>query len=337
ARAIDTTSDTYSPGTLSGIIGRTRALGAFISDDDGAGSAATSFAGGFVARPRIAAIDDVTELADYDNWVKGANPRSNRDTSVQFQLTHSHATADRLILSESTNENTTVEKFSDAQYNGVSLVGMESEMNFEEDGFAYLQVDTVDNSGFDPVIISFFAAGILSDTNMGAPLTQAPAVANWIGEIYSVSNAYGLPAASNPVSSDLTLTIGFANGSGTISGTSTLESVNNNHGLDSVLTYTLSAGSFDTSGVMTGDIEVNVNPKTDMGNSDNRRTKIIEGNFSGLIGARGAVAAFVANGFAGGFFAVPRSFATDTDVNYGDWAEVVTTDVATPSTPLKNE
>ena len=327
ARAIDTTSDTYSPGTLSGIIGRDSALGAFISNNDGAGSAATSFAGGFVARPRIADIDDVTELANYDNWVKGANPASEQDPSATFQFAHSHATEDWLLLNRfntqmniSTNANTTAKKFSDARYNGESLVGMASEPNFINDGFAYF------------VESSKFYAGILNDTNMGAPLTQAPAVANWIGEIYSVSNRYALAA-----SSDLTLTIGFVNGMGSISGTSTLASINNNFSKDSVLTYALTGGSFDTRGVMTGSIKLTLDPKTTVGNPDELVTQIINGNFSGLIGARGAVGVFVANGFAGGFFAVPQSFEADTDVSYGDWAEVVTTDVATPSTPLKNE
>ena len=327
ARAIDTESDTHSPGTLSGIIGRASALGAFISNNDGAGSAATSFAGGFVARPRIADIDDVTELANYDNWVKGANPASEQDPSATFQFAHSHATEDWLLLNRfntqtniSTNANTTAKKFSDARYSGASLVGTASEPNFINDGFAYF------------VESSKFYAGILSDTNMGAPLTQAPAVATWIGEIYSVSNFFQQTA-----SSDLTLTIGFANGRGTISGTSTLASINNNFSKDSVLTYTLSSGSFDTRGVITGDINLTLDPKTTVGDPDERRTAIRNGNFSGLIGARGAVGVFVANGFAGGFFAVPQSFEADTDVSYGDWAEVVTTDVATPSTPLKNE
>ena len=327
ARAIDTTSDTYSPGTLSGIIGRASALGAFISNNDGAGSAATSFAGGFVARPRIADIDDVTELANYDNWVKGANPASQQDPSATFQFAHSHATEDWLLLNRfntqtniSTNANTTAKKFSDARYSGESLVGTASEPNFINDGFAYF------------VESSKFYAGILSDTNMGAPLTQAPAVATWIGEIYSVSNFFQQTA-----SSDLTLTIGFANGRGTISGTSTLASINNNFSKDSVLTYTLSSGSFDTRGVITGSINLTLDVKTTVGNPDERRTAIRNGNFSGLIGARGAVGVFAASSFAGGFFAVPQSFEADTDVSYGDWDDVITTAVATPSTPLANE
>ncbi len=88
---------------------------------------------------------------------------------------------------------------------------------------------------------------------------------------------------------------------------------------------------------MTGSINLTLDLKTTVGIPMKGVLPSRNGNFSGLIGARGAVGVFAASGFAGGFFAVPRSFATDTDVNYGDWAEVVTTDVATPSTPLKTE
>ena len=47
-------------------------------------------------------------------------------------------------------------------------------------------------------------------------------------------------------------------------------------------------------------------------------TQIINGNFFWAYWGRGgAVGVFVANGFAGGFFAVPQSFEADTDVSYG--------------------
>ena len=122
---------------------------------------------------------------------------------------------------------------------------------------------------------------------MGAPLTQAPAVANWIGEIYSVSNRYALAA-----SSDLTLTIGFANGRGSISGTSTLASINNNFSKDSVLTYALTGGSFDTRGVMTGSIKLTLDPKTTVGIPMNWLLKLSMAIFLGLLG-RGAQSGYL--------------------------------------------
>ncbi len=179
--------------------------------------------------------------------------------------------------------------FDTATYKGVALGGDAT------DGVAFFY----DQNGMY-VWQSNHYAGILSGTDLGAPLAQTMKV-NWVGQFQTVDYY-------NTINTDFILEIDFDGGSntGTI-GAFVLDNPRSGY-------YYHLTGTFDSKGVITGDV--------DLGRfRNNDRAKIAHGyesqrgygKLTGLIGAEGAIGAFHSSNsrsfqhYSGGFIARPST------------------------------
>ena len=152
--------------------------------------------------------------------------------------------------------------FFSATHGGVDLDGDPT------DGVAYFYGSPVADE-------HYYYAGVLSGTNLGAPVSQDLPVANWQGQI-GWSSALGSSLPPEPM--DFTLNINFAD-----------STINGQVDLANSLAFVVN-GSFTPRGLITGTTSYNNN----------------NGTLRGLIGEQGAVAAFISNadasdGYSGGF------------------------------------
>ncbi len=169
----------------------------------------------------------------------------------------------------------------DATFNGVALGGD------AVDGVAFFTKERNSNRK----IYSY--AGILSGTNLGAPLTDTIGSAKWIG-----SFRYG---GSSPT--DFILNISF----GTGAGAGEIEALVQSYGHSVLSDYNI-AGEFDDAGVITGTIQLGDFKRDDTpDNPVNRGTIYRTGKLTGLIGEEGTVGAFLIGSWFGGFVARPPS------------------------------
>ena len=171
--------------------------------------------------------------------------------------------------------------FNTATYKGFDLGGDAT------DGVAFLNNYTRNYGSIG------YYAGILSGTDLGAPLSQTMKV-NWVGQFQTVGN-------SGTTNTDFILEIDFDGDArtGTIGAFVQLHSSNYYYHL---------TGTFDSKGVIAGYIDLkgfrnNDRAKIAIGYSFDRDSKTL----TGLIGAEGAVGAFYTNKFAGGFIARPST------------------------------
>ncbi|MCA8834798.1 MAG: hypothetical protein K8953_06880, partial [Proteobacteria bacterium] len=249
------------------------------------------------------ATNDVTACPNvtYADWLAVATPLATRTTpTAKNEFLQGTATG----LITIADANSTAVTLATAKYDGVALGGESA------DGFAYYS----DNTNH--------YAGILLNTDLGAPLTASSAVALWRGQ-FSV-----LEGAGAVVSSSFVLGVSFTD-------TATGGTINGESG---TLDYAFT-GTFDNRGVIDGTI----NRSVVVGTSPNQTLATRAGTLTGLIGFDGAVGAFhsnagVADSYYGGFVARPtRDTVTDTApllVQYEDWAAIVSPD-ATPNTTTR--
>ncbi|MGU9963769.1 MAG: hypothetical protein ACNYPD_06645 [Candidatus Halichondribacter symbioticus] len=262
---------TNGSGTVSGIIGQKGAVGVFRSDSN----ADVSYAGGFVAVSH--AFDGRVNYAD---WVEVTTPDTTRATPLANQfLTGADG------ITTTTNGTVSFLTFANATHGGTSFAG---------DGNDGFQVYSNDRStGTNP---TNFYAGILTTTNLGAPLTQTTAEGTWQGRLYAVRDTVIVNAETlvNAEVADFTPTVNF--GTKTIS--ATITGVTRFRGVAIVadtVSYDFTA-IWDERGVFQSTI--------------NRTLSSVAstGVLTGLIGAEGAVGVFVSDadepvGYAGGFVA----------------------------------
>ncbi len=157
--------------------------------------------------------------------------------------------------------------------------------------------------------------GLLPNTNLGAPLIEAPMDTTWRGRYYLLLNN-----ATHPITFNVTF------GAGDQAGTITTDpDIRGTY----TTTFTL---SFTAEGVITGNVLLDSLLPDDTAQA------------RGLIGEQGLVGVFAntdggiwGGSLHGGFVAdAPVPAATDGKVDYRDWLAIGET-VALPSTPVKNE
>ena len=164
----------------------------------------------------------------------------------------------------------------DATFNGVALGGDAT------DGVAYFAAERANDGN------RYSYIGILSGTNLGAPLTDTEGSAKWIGSFRH---------EHNPALIDFVLNVSF----GTGDGAGEIEALVERY--VRYYDYHLT-GEFDDAGVITGTArrgEFRTNDPT------NRGTTVGTGKLTGLIGEEGAVGAFIIDNYFGGFVARPSS------------------------------
>ncbi|MCA8835011.1 MAG: hypothetical protein K8953_07985, partial [Proteobacteria bacterium] len=163
----------------------------------------------------------------------------------------------------------------DATFNGTALGGDAT------DGMVFFAAKAANNGWY------YSYAGILSGTNLGAPLTDTIGSAKWIG---SFQHRY-----RSPVDFVLNVSFGTGEGAGEIEALARSRS--------SYFDYHI-VGEFDDAGVITGTAQEGFYRTND---PDNRGRAYVTGKLTGLIGEEGAVGAFLIGSTYGGFVARPSS------------------------------
>ncbi len=282
-------------GRISGLIGADGAVGVFRSNV----GTTVSFVGGFLAQPPL--------TVDYTDWVAVANPTDAPMPNEFLKGTRNGLMGTtRLEIGGLTNIAANVHNHASTHILDAGDAG---------DGFAVYRATKTG---------SVHNAGILSTTDLGAPLTGTITNVQWPGSLLTrVVETGGLT-----IPSLITLDVNFDGTDGTIVGTNSLNDFRIN-------------ARFNNVGVISGDVThtLNVPGQPITGGS---------GSVTGLIGVDGAVAVFrnlpnSGTNYVGGFVAQPSQgraadpcIARNTCVDYAHWeAAANPTDTPTPDQFLK--
>ena len=292
-------------GTLTGLIGVQGAVAVFISDTN---DEATSggYVGGFVAAPSDIAIGS-TDVR-FKDWARAIPTVTGGNNGFLAGGAYGLFQAEAIALTQGGSLNLAGAGFEEVTQSGVAFV---------TDGISR----TTLTSGK-----SF--AGLLSGTDLGAPISDANQVGEWKGQFKSVGGYYfgGASRAdqyiNTAVDTDFTLTVTFGDVSGKAG---SIEAFVSTSGIDRRF---LLAGTYDDKGVITGTVLAGLFNNDDKSNP----SATINGVLTGLIGIEGAVGAFVSNkdnyNYAGGFVVSPITPDTEREVTFGDWTRSFATEPA---------
>ncbi|MCA8834217.1 MAG: hypothetical protein K8953_03940, partial [Proteobacteria bacterium] len=138
-----------------------------------------------------------------------------------------------------------------------------------------------------------FYAGLLSGTDLGAPITDASHVGMWRGNFQAIG--------ANSVNTEFMLEVTFGGAGDVVGAINALVQHENT-------SYYLLAGTYDANGIITGTVDYDTFTGTAPALVPSDATT--NGTITGLIGQDGAIGAFIstatgATGYAGGFIAAP--------------------------------
>ncbi len=279
AAPTDTDSTAYA-GVVKGIIGQEGAVGAFVRDGTD-----FDYVGGFIAHPSVVFVPPAPQVTakvwadSFDTPL--ATVASVDDTEHKFLIGRARYLDTDGVRPYRTNSDRNKNlTLADATFNGVALGGDAA------DGVAFFAAQANNYSS----VHSY--AGILSGTNLGAPLTDNTGSAKWIGAFQH--GRYS--------SADFILNVSFGTGEGAGE-------------IEAIVPTSVSAdyhvaGEFDDAGVITGTVQYGFF-RTNV--PDNRGAAFPLPSFgftselTGLIGEEGAVGAFFISEYYGGFVARPSS------------------------------
>ena len=201
----DTIAEITKAGILTGLIGSGGAVGIFHADLTTSGS--DTYVGGFVAAPYILPADDFPSKITFSDWVRSfvspLGPSPN--TGFRFRANQFLQGTETTLLTTGTQDSGS----NTAAPEVITVTLADNDLGGEAaDGIAF----------FDGHIAaanrSYYYAGILSDTDLGAPLTQQPTPMLWRGYI-------GLKGFFD-LNKHFDLTVNFGAGSQTGGGTLSL-------------------------------------------------------------------------------------------------------------------
>ncbi|MCA8834967.1 MAG: hypothetical protein K8953_07750, partial [Proteobacteria bacterium] len=287
SRIITGPNDSYD---ILGLIGIEGAVAVFIDFDK-------NTAGGFTVSnpsdPSYCTIDAGACRVNYADWVNSfaiapATAPDTPPTENQF-LQGTDTTLPTADLTIAGGAVTTLD-LDTATFDGVALGGQAA------DGVGFFQSN-------------YYFAGLLSDTDLGEPLDAGSPKAYWNGQFQTVG--------ALPVNTDFTLEVDF---NADISVDRSVGSIEAFVVQQAGVSYYHLTGTYDANGVIKGDVDFGSFrdglPTMPLGNR-------ISGTLRGLIGAEGAIGAFIADstGYSGGFIAVPNTVlgADTVAANYNDW------------------
>ena len=280
-------------GILTGLIGAQGAVGAFISGSDigavngstkdnieGDADAGVAYVGGFIAAPYVPAEDDDIDKVTFRDWLRGFDYPLPTSSAVEIART----TSKPHFIRPKTDGTLDLTGVTGTTQHKATRAGD------DKDGFAYGVGKIVTAS--TPAGIGHSFVGILPSTDLGAPLTEAIAIAKWLGQF-----SFGNSATLN----DIEFTLTF---DGTDSGT-----------IDGMVGFVRFDLDFDGKGIITGDVTYSpsgTNPTTTVAR--------------GLIGEEGLVGVFTninagnTTGIEfGGFVAQPAPPPPPPVANYDAW------------------
>ena len=293
----NTIAEITKAGILTGLIGSEGAVGIFHADLTTSGS--DTYVGGFVAAPYILPADDFPSKITFSDWVRSfvspLGPSPN--TGFRFRANQFLQGTETTLLTTGTQDSGS----NTAAPEVTTITLADNDLGGEAaDGFAF----------FDGHIAAankrYYYTGILSGTDLGAPLTGQPTSTLWRGYI-RLTGFGGL-------NKHFDLTVNF--GAGSQMGGGTLSAFVPFGSANTTLNYKIDA-EFNADGlIITGDA---TNPNivydefTD-GNPDMPEGSVDKhtGILSGIIGEQGVVAVFISNPhsepsyvFSGGLVAAP--------------------------------
>ena len=282
---------TASPtnGILTGLIGEQGAVGVFLQANTGStkdnieGAASSNgYVGGFVAAPYVPAEDDDADKVTFRDWLRGFDYPLPTSSAVEIART----TSKPHFIRPKTDGTLDLTGVTGTTQHKATRAGD------DKDGFAYGVGKIVTAS--TPAGIGHSFVGILPSTDLGAPLTEAIAIAKWLGQF-----SFGNSATLN----DIEFTLTF---DGTNSGT-----------IDGMVGFVRFDLDFDGKGIITGDVTYSpsgTNPSTTVAR--------------GLIGEEGLVGVFTnindgnTTGIEfGGFVAQPAPPPPPPVANYDAWLD----------------
>ena len=175
-------------------------------------------------------------------------------------------------------------------------------------------------------------AGLLSGTDLGAPISDVSQVGEWKGKFKSVGGYYIGGATRDDqyistavVDTDFTLTVTFGAVGGVDGSAGSIEAFVATSGISR---HFLLKGTYDANGVITGTVLAGLFDNNERSNP----SATINGVLTGLIGVEGAVGAFVSNAnnynYAGGFVASPLIPDVEHEVVFADWTRSFATEPA---------
>ncbi len=302
ATATTGSPSTVGLGVLSGLIGKTEAVGAFHSSgSDGTG--ATGFAGGFVATKATIAAAGVDAATAFD-------PVSFADWTGSFTSPALPTAA----ISLATGTAPTTNAFVRGIAAGLSLptaittvaLGLDSGTNLDgaaTDGVAF------GTSGTSTT--QFYVAGVLNGTDLGGPITQASDVSGtWNGRFQAV----GAAATHTTAVKDFILSVAFGAADADRTITGSIPAGDTATTVVNTAAYHIDA-NYDANGVITGKI-IYATTATAVAGVAAAKAGVAAtaggGTVTGLIGMQGAVGAFISTnttdgtgalGYSGGFVA----------------------------------
>ena len=287
---------TQISGVLSGLIGQKGAVGAFHGKRKASDTAVGTFGGGFVAVANFVNASPVTpDWVTTEDWLASFSPG--------LAATPNYLNKNYFLRGTRTGLNTGEYKESGLSPRVYSLTLADVTLNGSaSDGVAFFK------GGLDIIEIElseYAYAGILSDTDLGAPLTPSSGTAHWQGKFIS---AFNNKNTVDFIRRNFTLEIDFDNaGSGNAGKITAVIDATTDTTTDTEFEID---GVFNSQGVISGVVStIRTLPFPEESLSDNRYRN--RGLLTGLIGEQGAIGAFVSlphirSGFAGGFVAVPN-------------------------------
>ena len=293
----DTIAEITKAGILTGLIGSGGAVGIFHADLTTSGS--DTYVGGFVAAPYILPADDFPSKITFSDWVRsfGSPLGPSPNTGFRFRANQFLQGTETTLLTTGTQDSGS----NTAAPEVITVTLADNDLGGEAaDGVSLF------SGHIAAANKRYYYAGILSGTDLGAPLTQQPTNTVWRGHI--ALNGF----ADLNKSFNLTINLGTGSqvGGGTLS--AFVPFAGNN-----IQNYKIDA-EFNADGlIITGDATnpnivfdefTNGDPDMPEGSGD-KHTGIL----SGIIGEQGVVAAFISNPhatvpsyvFSGGLVAAP--------------------------------
>ncbi|MCA8833989.1 MAG: hypothetical protein K8953_02790, partial [Proteobacteria bacterium] len=268
---------------LTGLIGQKGAAAVF-HKTGGTENGLTDFIGGFVAVPYVPEADDFPNKATFSDWVRGFGPNppparldnTNRKSEFLAGLATGLDTTGATPNGIPNGANPPPLTLDSARYNDEVLGGAGD----EKDGYGFFFDNTDDSSN------RVYYAGLLADTDLGAPLTES---VTWYGQIQIIRNG---TFDTNHPANDFTLEITFGMKSGVAGSVGSIEGfVEAISSLGN--TYYQLEGTYDAGGVITGTVTFGAFTGS-LAQGNLATTDTPDGILTGLIGEQGAVGVFLA-------------------------------------------
>ncbi len=313
---------------ITGLIGAKGVLGTFV--DSALGS---NFVGGFWAVPKLRIEDDLlSKVVNFTDWKDSfgrRDPLPSRITSPRTNTQNSEFLAGmETVVGENGLDDTDRTNFARVSTLATVAGGTIARfaLDFGSDSLTYgdypLGADATGGvAGFWQDSGDHRYAGLLSSTNVGAPINSVLQTGEWRGQFVAYRSA---PSSIFTTRTDFKLQVGFnADGTG---GTLTMTDVADSQTTTFNSHYIMVGGKYDARGVISGTINYRISA-----------TRSTSGFLTGLIGADGAAGVFISGrGAIGDIDLNAQRSSNAADTFFGGFVATNKLLIAAPASPSAN-